>query len=82
MGPNEGGWVEKAKDIFNYCKRVEETIREMESAEGPSGAPSQMGTLTVAYMNVGRGCVPTHVYLGSCARKEVVSVLLKSAEWQ
>ena len=30
-----------------------------------------MGTMTVAYMNVGRGCVVTHVYLESCARKEV-----------
>ena len=30
-----------------------------------------MGILSVAYMNVGRGCVATHVFLESCARKEV-----------
>ena len=26
MGPNERGWVEKTKDIFDYTKSVEETI--------------------------------------------------------
>ena len=30
-----------------------------------------MGILKVAYMNVGRGCVGAHVFLESCARKEV-----------
>ena len=30
-----------------------------------------MGILKVAYVNVGRGCVATHVFLESCARKEV-----------
>ena len=30
-----------------------------------------MGVLIVAYMNVGRGCVATHVFLESCARMEV-----------
>ena len=30
-----------------------------------------MGILRVAYMNVGRGCVVTHVFLECCARKEV-----------
>ena len=32
MGPNERGWVEKTKDIFDYTKSVEETIREMGDA--------------------------------------------------
>ena len=40
MGPNERGWVEKTKDIFDYTKEVEETIREMRDAVGPSGARS------------------------------------------
>ena len=40
MGPNEKGWVEKTKEIFDYTKGVEETIREMGSAGGPSGARS------------------------------------------
>ena len=40
MGPNEKGWVEKTKDIFDYTKSVEETIREMGVAGGPSGARS------------------------------------------
>ena len=40
MGPNERGWVEKTKDIFDYSKSVEETIREMGDAGGPSGARS------------------------------------------
>ena len=40
MGPNERGWVEKTKDIFDYTKTVEETIREMGDAGGPSGARS------------------------------------------
>ena len=30
-----------------------------------------MGILSVAYMNVGRGCVAAHVFLESCARKGV-----------
>ena len=30
-----------------------------------------MGILSVAYMNVGRGCVATHVFLESCPRREV-----------
>ena len=30
-----------------------------------------MGILKVAYMDVGRGCVATHVFLECCARKEV-----------
>ena len=30
-----------------------------------------MGRITIAYMNVGRGCVATHVFLESCARKGV-----------
>ena len=30
-----------------------------------------MGILKVVYMNVGRGCVAAHVFLESCARKEV-----------
>ena len=37
----------------------------MGTAGGPSGADPLMGTLTVAYMNVGRGCVATHVFLES-----------------
>ena len=40
MGPNEKGWVEKTKDIFDYTRSVEETIREMGDAGGPSGARS------------------------------------------
>ena len=40
MGPNEKGWVEKTRDIFDYTKSVEETIREMGDAGGPSGARS------------------------------------------
>ena len=40
VGPNERGWVEKTKDIFDYTKNVEETIREMGVAGGPSGARS------------------------------------------
>ena len=40
MGPNDRGWVEKTKDIFDYSKSVEETIREMRDAGGPSGARS------------------------------------------
>ena len=40
MGPNERGWVEKTKDIFDYTKSVEETIWEMGDAGGPSGARS------------------------------------------
>ena len=40
MGPNERGWVKKTKDMFDYSKRVEETIREMGTAGGPSGARS------------------------------------------
>ena len=40
MGPNESGWVEKTKDIFNYTKSVEETIRKMGDTGGPSGARS------------------------------------------
>ena len=40
MGPNERGWVEKTKVIFDYTKSVEETIREMGDAGGPSGARS------------------------------------------
>ena len=40
MGPNEREWVEKTKDIFDYSKSVEETIREMGDAGGPSGARS------------------------------------------
>ena len=71
MGPNEKGWVEKTKDIFDYTKSVDETIRGMRDAGGPSGARSYMGILKVAYMNVGRGCVAAHVFLESCARKEV-----------
>ena len=35
MGPNEKGWVEKTKDIFNYTRCVEETILEMGSAGAP-----------------------------------------------
>ena len=40
MGPNERGWVEKTKDIFDYSKNMEETIREMGDTGGPSGARS------------------------------------------
>ena len=40
MGPNERGWMEKTKVIFDYTKSVEETIREMGDAGGPSGARS------------------------------------------
>ena len=40
MGLNERGWVEKTKDIFDYAKSVEETIRKMGDAGGPSGARS------------------------------------------
>ena len=40
MGPNERGWVEKTKDIFDYTKSVEEIIREMGEAGGPSGVLS------------------------------------------
>ena len=40
MGPNERGWVEKTKGIFDYTKSVGETIRELGNAEGPSGARS------------------------------------------
>ena len=40
MEPNERGWVDKTKDIFDYTKGVEETIREMRDAVGPSGARS------------------------------------------
>ena len=40
MGPNEKGWVEKTKDIFDYTKSVEDTIREMGDARGSSGARS------------------------------------------
>ena len=40
MGPNVRGWVEKTKDIFDYTKSVEGTIREMGDAGGPSGARS------------------------------------------
>ena len=35
MGPNERGWVEKTKDLFDYAKSVEETIQEM----GDTGDP-------------------------------------------
>ena len=35
MSPNERGWVEKTKNMFNYTKSVEETIREMGNAGGP-----------------------------------------------
>ena len=37
MGPNKRGWIEKTKDILDYSSSVEETIREMETAGGPSG---------------------------------------------
>ena len=40
MGPNEKGWVEKPKDIVDYTKSVDETIREMGNTGGPSGARS------------------------------------------
>lgn len=36
MSPNERGWVEKTKYIFNYTKSVEETIQEMGNTGGPS----------------------------------------------
>ena len=38
MDPNERGWIEKSKDIFDYSKSVEETIREMGTTWGSSGA--------------------------------------------
>ena len=40
IGPNEKGWVEKTRDIFDYTKSVEVTIREMGDTGGPSGARS------------------------------------------
>ena len=40
MGPNEKGWVEKTKDIFDYTKSAEETTREMGNAGGPLGEGS------------------------------------------
>ena len=40
MGPNERGWVEKTKAIFDYTKSVEETIQELANAGVPSGARS------------------------------------------
>ena len=40
MRPNERGWVEKTKDIFDYIKSVEETIREMGDSGGPLGVRS------------------------------------------
>ena len=40
MGPNEKGWVEKTRDIFDYTNSVEETIQEMGNTGGPSGARS------------------------------------------
>ena len=40
IGPNEKGWMEKTKDIFDYTKSVEETIREMGEAGGPSSVLS------------------------------------------
>ena len=41
----------------------------MGKAGGPTGAHSYIGILTVGYMNIGRGCVATHVYLESSTRK-------------
>ena len=70
MGLNERGWLE-AKNTFFDDERVLKTMEEIEKSGGPSGARSWMGVLKVAYMNVGRGCVATHVVLESCARKEV-----------
>lgn len=40
MGPNERGWIEKTRDIFDYSKSMEETIREVGTTGGPSGARS------------------------------------------
>ena len=40
MEPNERGWVEKTKDIFDYTKSAEETIQGMGNAGGPSRAYS------------------------------------------
>ena len=66
MGPNERGWLE-AKNTFFDDERVQKTMEEIEKSVGPSGAQSYIGILSVAYMNVGRGCVATHVFLESCA---------------
>ena len=70
MGPNERGWL-GAKNTFVDDERVQKTMEEIEKSVGPSGAQSYIGILSVAYMNVGRGCVATHVFLESYARKEV-----------
>ena len=44
----------------------------MGKAGGPTGAHSYIGILTVGYMNIGMGCVATHVYLESSTRKGVL----------
>lgn len=40
MGPNEKGWVENTKDIFDCSKGMEEAIQGMRPSGGPSGARS------------------------------------------
>ena len=45
MGPNERRWMEKTKDIFDYTKIVEETIREMGDAGGPRVRVPKWGSL-------------------------------------
>ena len=70
MGPNERRWQE-AKNTFFDDDRIPKTMEEIETSGGPSGARTYMGVLSIAYMNLGRGCLATHVFLESCARKEV-----------
>lgn len=40
MSPNERGWMQKTKDIFDYSKSVEGTIRAVGTTGGPSCAHS------------------------------------------
>ena len=70
MGPNERGWLEAQNRCFDD-ERIRKTMEKIDKTGGPSGARSWMGVLSVACMNVGRGCVATHAFLESCARKEV-----------
>ena len=66
MVPNEKGWLEAKKTFFDD-ERVWKWMEEVERAVGPSAARSYIGIVRVAYMNMGRGCAATHVFLESYA---------------